>query len=166
MERERRKYRRLSVTDLAFAVFMPNYSKLGKITDISKGGLAIEYVAEEVLNDGSSHIDIFFAGGGLYMAGIPIKTIHDIRCQKPTKMISSIKVRRCGLQFGELTQEQEAQLDFFLENHTSKKPDPTNSALMRKTAKRKTMWTEMGFHSHKAKALPGPRLSKAGACIT
>jgi hypothetical protein len=121
MERERRKFKRLSVLDTAFAVFSPNYAKLGKIKDISRGGLSFEYIGEEGLEveDDSSQIDILFSGGGLYMTEIPVKTTNDIRIQKSHTFTSRVQIRRCGVQFGELTLGQTALLDFLLGSYTT-----------------------------------------------
>jgi hypothetical protein len=120
VETEKRKFERYLAQDLAFAVFRPRFVKLGKITDISRGGLAFEYVTTEGEIEDSSEIDIFMSGARFHMTRVPAKTIYD------SKMVSHdytfapfVERRRCGVQFGELTEEQAMQLEDFLKAHTT-----------------------------------------------
>jgi hypothetical protein len=89
---------------------------LGKVKDISRGGMALEYVLIETQYGGSSEIDIFLSGDSFYLPRIPSKIIYDI---KIVEKFRSLETRRCGVQFGDLTEEQAANLDFFLKNHTT-----------------------------------------------
>ena len=120
MASERRKFRRFLVQDKAFAVLRPHFNKLGTIKDIGRGGLAFEYIAYEGPDRDSSYIDIFLTGDRFYLSKILSKIIYDIkivdRNQTPIDLFAT---RRCGLQFGELTPDQAAQLDFFIKNHTT-----------------------------------------------
>ena len=120
VETERRKYRRFLAQDTAFAVVRPQFTKLGKIKNISGGGLAFEYIAYEGQREDSSGIHIFLSGGTFFLTNIPSKIIHDIEiAEEYPKFSDIVKMRMCGLQFGELTEEQAAQLEFFLKNHTT-----------------------------------------------
>jgi len=102
---------------------------LGKIKDISRGGLAFEYIAHEGQKRGSSEIDILITGDRFYLPKIPSKKIYDIKIGEENEIsIDRLETRRCGLQFGELTEEQAAQLDFFLKNHTTGTASTTVSA--------------------------------------
>jgi len=120
VETERRKFTRFLAQDTAFAVLRPHFTKLGKIKDISGAGLASEYIAYEGQSQDSLGIDIFLSGDSFYLARIPCKIRYDIKiAERYQTSTDPIEWRRCGLQFGELTEEQAAQLEFFLKNHTT-----------------------------------------------
>jgi hypothetical protein len=120
VETERRKFMRFLAQGTAFAVLRPHFTKLGKIKDISEGGLAFEYIAYERQKENSSGIDIFLSDNGFYLGRIPCKIRYDIKiAERYQTSTDRIERRRCGLQFGELTEEQAAQLKFFLKNHTT-----------------------------------------------
>ena len=101
---ERRQFRRYSTEDTVFAVLRPDLQKLGKIKNISKGGLSFEYIADQ--NDKSSvgseslgEIDIFISRSGFFLRRIPCKIIHDGDVVPDHWIITSIPMRRCGIQF-------------------------------------------------------------------
>ena len=116
MATERRKFRRLLPRDLTFAVFRPHFSNLGKVKDISIGGLALEYVLKETQNAGSSEIDIFLTDDFFYLRRIPSKIIYDREIDEEYR---SVKKKRCGLQFGDLTPTKKSQIEYFLQNYTT-----------------------------------------------
>jgi hypothetical protein len=120
VEIERRKFTRFLAQDTAFAILRPHFTKLGKIKDISGGGLASQYISYEGQKGDSLGIDIFLSGDSFYLAKIPCKIRYDIKiAERYQTSTDRTEMRRCGLQFGELTEEQAAQLEFFLENHTT-----------------------------------------------
>jgi hypothetical protein len=105
---------------MTFAVLRPHFTNLGKVKDISRGGLVFEYIPRERQNAGSPEIDIFLSGERFYLPRIPSKIIYNIKIVKEYQGVTTgIEKRRCGLEFGELSEEQAAKLDFFLENHTT-----------------------------------------------
>jgi hypothetical protein len=117
---ERRNQKRFRVLEGAFAVFRPQFTKLGQITDISRGGLALRYPITGNHSKGSFELDIFLSGNGFCLERVPIKTVSDIQMAKRFST-SSIPMRRCGVQFGELTKSQISQLEYFIQNNTTKK---------------------------------------------
>jgi hypothetical protein len=120
VESEKRRFARYVAQDLAFAVFRPSFTKLGKIKDISKGGLAFEYVTAEGQMEDSTEIDIFISGTRFHVTRVPAKTMYDSKVANDDYTFAPfVERRRCGLQFGELTKEQAAQLTHFLETHTT-----------------------------------------------
>ena len=121
MPTERRKFKRLLPRDLTFAVFRPHFSNLGKVIDISIGGLALVYVLNETKNKGSSEIDIFLPGNFLYLLRIPSKIIYDREIDEEYR---SVKKKRCGLQFDDLTPIKKSQIEYFLQNYTKGKWNP------------------------------------------
>ena len=106
VETERRKFTRFLAQDTAFAVLRPHFTKLGKIKDISEGGLAFEYIAYKGQKEDSSGTDIFLSSDRFYLGRIPCKIRYDIKIAERYQIsIDRIERRRCGLQFGELTEE-------------------------------------------------------------
>jgi hypothetical protein len=120
VETNKRKFERYLSQDLAFAVFRPRFTKLGKIKDISAGGLSFEYVTSEGEMDDSPEIDIFMSGSRFHMTRVPAKTVYDSKVVSHDYTFAPfVERRRCGLQFGELTEEQSEQLEDFLKTHTT-----------------------------------------------
>ncbi|HID29613.1 MAG TPA: PilZ domain-containing protein [Desulfobacterales bacterium] len=116
---ERRKSGRFLAQDRAFAVLRPDFARLGKIKDISEGGLSFEYIAHQEEEQDASELDIFLSEGSFHLSKMPCSIIYDIRMREGHQTSAArIQRRRCGLHFGRLTQEQARQLDFFLKNHT------------------------------------------------
>jgi hypothetical protein len=113
---ERRKHMRFRVQDGTFAVFGPHSSKIGQIIDMSIGGLAFSYIAGEGRPNRSYELGILLAENSFYLTRIPFETIWDKEAGGVP--FSSVAMRYCGVQFGELTQNQASQLRYFIQNHT------------------------------------------------
>ncbi|UCG08781.1 MAG: PilZ domain-containing protein [Desulfobacterales bacterium] len=127
---ERRRYSRLSPYENAFAALGSNYSKVGKIKNISRGGLAFEYIAGEANNLHFSQVDIFLAGHTFYLYNFPCRMVYDIEVHVPhvsDKYIRLLTTKRCGIQFGALAKDDKAQLTFFLEAYTDSWASQANS---------------------------------------
>ena len=117
---ERRKSERFLAQDKAFAVLRPDFNRLGKIKDISEGGLSFEYVAYQEEEQDASEMDIFLSEGGFHLSKMPCRIVYNIRMREEYQTSAArIQRRRCGLHFGQLTEEQASQLDFFLKKHTT-----------------------------------------------
>ncbi|MBW1741830.1 MAG: PilZ domain-containing protein, partial [Deltaproteobacteria bacterium] len=120
VETEKRRFRRFIAQDMAFAVFRPHFTKLGKIKDISRGGMAFEYVTFEGAKEDSGEIDLFVSGARFHLSRMPAQTVYDSGVADNHYTFSPfVERRRCAVQFGELTQEQTTQLNHFLETHTT-----------------------------------------------
>jgi hypothetical protein len=115
---ERRQHKRFNAQDGAFAVVKNHVSKLGQIIDVSMRGLAFKYIANGKQSKGILALDIFLSGHGIYTKNIPFKTVSDFE-MKSEIPFSSIKMRRCCVQFGELTHTHVSQLEDFIRNHTA-----------------------------------------------
>lgn len=117
---ERRSHKRFQAEDGAYAAVRPQYDKIGQIIDVSRGGLAFRYLASGSHEDESFEMDIFLIGDGFHLDKVPFKTVLDQEipkrlCPGPQTM------RRCGVQFGELTQMQALELEEFILKHTMDK---------------------------------------------
>ena len=108
---ERRKHERFSVMDNAFAVlrFSPSSMKIGRITDISFGGMAFEYEHSEEWDDAPQELSILFGDDDFYLEKIQFKTVSDIIIS-----FSFTETRRRGIEFGDLTASQKEQLENFV----------------------------------------------------
>lgn len=114
---ERRKDKRFKVKDPAFAVMYYSPTKIGQITDISRSGVAVRYIKN---GDGSGEldqIDIFKSDFKFYMDNIKAKTVSDV--EVIDKSVSDSKgIRRCGIQFENLSNYQISQIESFIQNYT------------------------------------------------
>ena len=95
--------------------------KSGELLDISRGGLCFQYLhkpnpAGDVST--SLKIDIFIVNNGYYLPKVPCKLIYDEKKEETALFRMSLEFRRCGLEFGELSKEQNSQLELYLNNHT------------------------------------------------
>jgi hypothetical protein len=85
--------------------------------DISMGGLAFSYVAGEDQPNRSYELGILLAEHSFHLTKIPFETIWDKEAEQLPSI--SLRMRRCGLQFGELTRDQKSQLEYFVQHHTT-----------------------------------------------
>jgi hypothetical protein len=113
---ELRKHKRFQVPGGVFVGFGPRANKVGQIVDVSMGGLGYRYVGSEDSSDGS-HLDIFVTDDDFYMGAVPFKTVCDFQVVDRVPA-SPMTMRRCGVQFGKLSRKQNAQLEYFIQQHT------------------------------------------------
>ncbi len=115
---ERRKDKRFKLKSSAFAIMNNSPKRVGKITDISKSGLAVRYYKNgESFND-LKVLDIFRSDFSFHIDDIKAKTISDVEIIDKT-LIGSKEVRRCGIQFDDLSNNQIFQLANFIQNSSS-----------------------------------------------
>ena len=121
---ERRRHKRLRAKEGTLAVLGSPRITIGKIVDVSMGGLAVRYVAEEALSKESCRIDILMADGLSHLYGLPCETVYDIEA-KTTVPLTSMVERRRGLKFGKLTPSQKLHLEDFISSHTTGEVEET-----------------------------------------
>jgi hypothetical protein len=114
---ERREYKRFEVQEGAFASLRGPVSKLGQITDISRGGLAFRYIDTGIRPDKSFHLDISLIDNFFHLKEVSCKNICDSEISNEFHF-SSITMRRLGVQFEDLTNHQASQLEHFIQTHT------------------------------------------------
>ena len=114
---ERRQRQRFKATEMAFAALVNHNSKLGQIKDISTAGLSFRYIEDPGQTDDARELKIIIGQRGLYLDKIPFRKIFDFEIDSEYSF-SSIKMRQIGLQFGELSTEQEHRLHLFIQEHT------------------------------------------------
>jgi len=114
---ERRTHRRFKVQEEAYAALNNGSLKIGQIQNISKGGLAFRYLANEKQSEGSYKAYIFKTDNDFFIENLLFNTISDVHIdlEIPSGTVSK---RQCRGQFGELTQSQMLQLDYFIKDYT------------------------------------------------
>ena len=118
---EKRKYQRFTPQGNAFAALGQRYTRVGRIKDLSLGGLAFEYISAVDEDRNFSRIGIFLIGDVFHLQEIPCEVIYDNLQPVSKRNLDSIKLspnKRCGVQFGTLTEDYLAQINFFLESYT------------------------------------------------
>lgn len=121
MRTEQRKQERFIPNENAFAALGRKYTRVGKIKDISLGGLAFEYITEEEFNADLSEIDIFLVGTEFHLYKVPCKMIYNIEVHLPqinNKLSKTFTTKRCGVQFTKLSKDLTAIIKFFIRYHT------------------------------------------------
>ena len=130
MDTESRKYIRFLPQPNAYAALGASYTKIGKIKDISMGGVAFEYyIGSQELNQYDSTVTIFITVNNFYLEDIPCQIISDqIRSgsNKPPVLNTNYVVKRCGLQFMNIFEEQRQRLEYFLNHHTRGMASPSS----------------------------------------
>lgn len=124
MGTDKRKDKRFLVAEEVIVALRNKSSKVGRVKDISMGGLSFEHIYEEDLERDPSERDVSLWVDNYSVADIPCRVVYDIPINEPPEydyLTVHFKTRRCGVQFGKLTESQETQLDFLLKTHTKGK---------------------------------------------
>ena len=111
------KIKDMSMGEIAFAVIKSKPIKMGQIVNISKEGLAFHYIDRQGRSNSLFKMDILFARDAFYLDRLLFKPIFDIELNTDIPL-NPFTIRKCGVQFGELNQQQRSQLDFFICNYT------------------------------------------------
>jgi hypothetical protein len=131
MNIDKRKYNRFLAQKDAFAAL--GFSTVGKVKDISMGGLAFGYIdTYENSDQVSSHRDAFeplqltilLSKNNFHLPNVPCKIIYDTNApvlDSSQKFITSLKHRLCGVKFETLSEDIMSKLEFFLKNHTTER---------------------------------------------
>jgi len=120
MSAERREKERFRPQKMVFVAFKPQFVKLGKILDISKGGLCCQYLAkEDQVREVAVQADIFMSENGYYLPDVSCKMVWDTETEEKMTFPVGFQSRRCGLQFVKLTKEQQDKIELFLQKYTA-----------------------------------------------
>lgn len=111
---EKRRHIRYKIEKDAFAALKNGKTRIGKIADISFGGLALNYMEDVAIDQERGHIDIFTSGKNYYIPDIPIRVVYDFQSPEPRETFSFSEMNRCGIAFERLTENQSLQLKAFL----------------------------------------------------
>jgi len=97
-------------------VFDTKPVKLGKINNISMGGLMFQYAFSNTKISKVLVLDILLADCGFYLADVPYKIISDAVIPEDVPE-ESIEMRQVRLQFQNLSNYQQARLKDFIITH-------------------------------------------------
>jgi hypothetical protein len=112
---DRRKRERYRVKEGVLLSPVTKDRKYWKMLDVSMGGASFRYIPPLDLN-GFSKIDIATQDLDFSVNGIPFSVISD--CELPDSSASSFELRRCGVEFGVLTDHQESRLAELIRQYT------------------------------------------------
>jgi hypothetical protein len=101
---------------IACAVFNAKPARLGKIDNISMGGLMFQHVAGKTQLNNAFVLDILVADCRFYLANMPFKIKADVVLPDDIPG-SSFAVRQVRLQFQNLSANQQARLNEFILKH-------------------------------------------------
>lgn len=111
---ERRKHKRFKVKNDTFVAHAGN---IGKIKNISMGGLSCRCIGNKGPSTDTCVFDIFCANEGttFKLKKVPVTIIKKHLNQDA--LCKTTLARRCNVMFDELAPEQKAQLESFLRYH-------------------------------------------------
>ncbi|MDX9788428.1 MAG: PilZ domain-containing protein [Desulfobacterales bacterium] len=114
-----RKSTRFKPRKRTFAALDRKLNQVGRIVDISLGGLSFEFIGEEEPSDaGIHHVDIFTLDESLGLPGLPCKLIHQSTATLPGVKggdTENLRIRKCGVRFSGLQTEHWRRLADFLD---------------------------------------------------
>ena len=115
--KERRRHVRYKTPDSCYAALRAESITVGRIRDISAGGLSFEYLEgmdAPILPGGEERVDLFLAGGGLFVRKIPCQTVRDSLTGQDAPSFSGVGVRLRGLQFEDLTDQASEEVEAYI----------------------------------------------------
>ena len=107
----------MSMGEIAFAVIKSKPIKMGQIINISRDGLAFHYINRGGRSSGLFKMDILFAKDSFFLDRLLFKPVFDYQVDADLPS-NTFEIRKCGVQFGELSPQQSSQLEYFISNHT------------------------------------------------
>ena len=123
-EADRRKHQRIPIKTGVFAVIGPKSNQKCIVLDISLGGLSFRYyegaekLVREVGDDRLGKIEITAVGKDFQLSNIPFKSIYDHELESEIPF-DSLRIRKRGVVFENLTSQQKSKLEGFISNHLS-----------------------------------------------
>jgi hypothetical protein len=115
---DRRKHRRFEVPIGAFVVLGPHSTQVGRIIDISMGGLAFRHVDKEQSSDALHELDVFHIQNDFSLKHLPCQMVSELETYESP--FGSFVIRESAVQFGDLSPDQRSQLEYFIRNLTTR----------------------------------------------
>jgi c-di-GMP-binding flagellar brake protein YcgR len=116
MSPDRRTHPRYTPVENAYAALGSEYSNVGQIRDFSLGGLAIEYIQINTLQNDNAWVDVFVVNNTFHIHGIPCCVVYDI---PGTYKTEGLEKRRCGIKFTSTSEHQRLKIKEFLSEYVS-----------------------------------------------
>ena len=111
---ERRKYKRFTVPPNTYVQLNGQVSKLGRVLDIGKGGLAFRYISIGKELKKVFQLDLISAQVNPGLNPLPVKVVSEIEIASETPA-RAVTLSRAGVQFEELMDEQVDWLERFIQ---------------------------------------------------
>lgn len=105
----------LEAQNCPFVLLGPDSARIGTLINVSLGGLMFEYVTMKAPSDEATELEILVPNGEFRLDRVPCQVIWDTATSQFPE--TPLHKRRCGVQFGELTQTQIAQLEDLIQNY-------------------------------------------------
>jgi len=119
MNPDKRKDARFVPVRDVFAALGRGITRVGKIRDISRGGSSFEYIVHaDIIQKTAHEIDIFIPGVEFYLADIPCIIVYDTAINKDNTFTAPFIPKRCGVQFGDLSERQRRMIEQFIASFT------------------------------------------------
>ena len=116
---DRREYERFRLQDRAWVAVVVQTRQVFQLIDIGKGGLSFTYMSDDPLSKEAQEMDLLLVGHGVLLKNIPFEIVSDSAIEQDNAF-STVRTRRCCVQFKELTDDQMCQLEDFLRKFTDR----------------------------------------------
>jgi len=107
--------------ETAYAAIGAAFSKVGRVKDFSKTGLAFEYMDSTHQNGNGNTVDVFLMENAFHIHNLPCRVVYDVPLHDDENKDPLFKSRRCGVNFVSPTTMQEKLITTFLKNYTNPK---------------------------------------------
>lgn len=125
-EGENRRHARITVSEGAFVALYSGQTVVGRVKDISLGGLAFEYIKDAYLPlTAAGKIDLFSSEQDFRLSDFPGNVVYECPVKKDPLFapFSSIDMCKCGIRFKKLREDQLQDLVQFIDQCQNCKPD-------------------------------------------
>lgn len=116
-----RKHPRMLPAEEIYAVFGTDKDVIGKLCDISMGGLSCKHLTTSENGFDCDSLDLFSLNDAFHMTRVPCSVVYSLPMQgSDLEMENSmtVKTRRIGVKFNGLSYLHESQLKSLMENST------------------------------------------------
>jgi hypothetical protein len=121
---EQRRFTRYVVKEDGLEVLSRDLKVVGKLKNISRGGVAYQYTPANGTKADFEKIDILGKVPDRFsLVGLDCRTVYDIAMLNEDRTFTGSVSRLRGLQFKGLNEEQEERLAFLLENYVIRPPE-------------------------------------------
>jgi hypothetical protein len=118
VEAERRQHPRYNVREGEFEVFSRDSKIIGKLNNISEGGLVFQYSPVVDQKAESETIDIMAKSPDLlYLPSVACRAMYDISALTEDQSFTGAATRLCGVKFVRLNKDQTQKLVLFIEKY-------------------------------------------------
>ena len=112
---DRRQNERYRTNGRVFAYYETHSPKIAEIADIGTHGVAFSYVGSAETINQPLDIEIILPDSTRCMNKLPCRTVSD--CQIVDGLDGHLGTRRCSVAFTDLTDDQRAMIENFIEKH-------------------------------------------------